>query len=984
MSGSPIKGITVEINGETTGLEAALKSVGKASADINKELGLIEKGLKFDPGNTTLLAQKQELLTQKVTESKKALDAMRQAQERVEAMYKSGEIDDGQYRQFQRELQTTESKLKTFEKQVKDVDEAQKRAGDSASGWGGKVKDAAGKIGMAGGAAAVALGGMANEALNNADSLQKLSDQTGLSAERLQELQFIGDDLGVSLDTFAGAQAKLTKSMAASKDPASKQAEAFKTLGVSTVDASGNLRDAKTVMLEAFEALNGVSNETERDALSMQIFGKGAMELNPVIKAGSEELEDLAKAARDSGAVMSNEAVEGLDKFGDSLDQAKAAVLGIVGQALSKIMPALQPVINAFMKAPAPIKVVIAVVAALAVGLAALAPVIMALSAASMPLILTVGGIVLAIGALIAIIVVCIKYHEEIKQAFITAWNAIKDAFETAWDAIKTALGAMKDFFLGIWDWMKGFFAEWGPAILAVLVPFIGIPLLIYQHFGEIKQFFADLWESIKQAFVTAWDAIKGAFEAAWNAIKGAFDKAWGALKDAFWAMIDWLKGIPGWILDKFKDAGTWLLDAGKKIFTGLWDGLKWLWDHEITGWMTIGEKIKAFFVGAGHWLYDIGEDIMNGIWDGLKAVWRKIANWFKGIGSKIKNFFTGGSDTPVSINVGGMGGIPEYASGSGGLTPGGIKDSHLALVHGQERIFSAMDNKALIAAVRAMAVDEGDLFSGASMAVYDEAVARLLGQGFQEEQASSSAMEEAVTMVAESVRDPNTASMVAGVDETMAAFEAMVKAGTQIMNQGLDPTATLGAGDRLPHGTAATESVQFGASGQGDTKAYLDSAKATAKATVEIADSIASMTETMASEDTVDKVADNTDRSTALLDTIKAMLQTVQTTLGGILNWLDRLGPRLENLLTSQGFYAGSGGLTPGSVSQARLGVIHGQERIFSAMQNDRLISAIEGMSGGYSITVNGATDPDATARAVDRVMRKYVRGASPRLGVT
>ena len=135
-----IKGLTVEIGAETKGLEAALKNVGKRTADINKELGQVERLLKFDPKNTVLLAQKQGLLADKVDATREKLDALKQAQARVDAMFKSGEIDEGQYRAFQRDVVSTENKLETFEKQLKDVNRAQDGIGASAQDLGAGLK----------------------------------------------------------------------------------------------------------------------------------------------------------------------------------------------------------------------------------------------------------------------------------------------------------------------------------------------------------------------------------------------------------------------------------------------------------------------------------------------------------------------------------------------------------------------------------------------------------------------------------------------------------------------------------------------------------------------------------------------------------------------------------------------------------------------------------------------------------------------------
>lgn len=175
-----------------------------------------------------------------------------------------------------------------------------------------------------------------------ADELQRLSDVTGLSAERLQELKYAGSNLGVELETITGAQAKLTKAMFAAKGGTGKQADAFKQLGISVTDSNGNLKDSKEIMVEAFNALNKMGNATERDATSMQLFGKSAMELNPLIKAGGDELARLTDEAKKNGAVISNENIAKLDRFGDSIDAMKLSIQGAAGKIAADLVPTLE------------------------------------------------------------------------------------------------------------------------------------------------------------------------------------------------------------------------------------------------------------------------------------------------------------------------------------------------------------------------------------------------------------------------------------------------------------------------------------------------------------------------------------------------------------------------------------------------------------------------------------------------------------------
>lgn len=126
-----IKGITIEIDGETTGLQESLKDVDKVSGKINTELRDINRSLKFNPNSVELLAQKQELLSDQIVNTSERLDKLKSAQEEVERQFSSGEIDNGQYRAFQRELVETESKLNHYQNSLKDIETEQNAVEDS-------------------------------------------------------------------------------------------------------------------------------------------------------------------------------------------------------------------------------------------------------------------------------------------------------------------------------------------------------------------------------------------------------------------------------------------------------------------------------------------------------------------------------------------------------------------------------------------------------------------------------------------------------------------------------------------------------------------------------------------------------------------------------------------------------------------------------------------------------------------------------------
>ena len=119
MAANRIKGITVEIGGDTTKLQDALKSVNSQIKNTQSQLKDVEKLLKLDPGNTELLAQKEKLLSEAVEETRQKLQALKTASEQANKALAEGKISQEQYDALQREIIETENELKKLEAQAK-------------------------------------------------------------------------------------------------------------------------------------------------------------------------------------------------------------------------------------------------------------------------------------------------------------------------------------------------------------------------------------------------------------------------------------------------------------------------------------------------------------------------------------------------------------------------------------------------------------------------------------------------------------------------------------------------------------------------------------------------------------------------------------------------------------------------------------------------------------------------------------------------
>jgi len=146
----------------------------------------------------------------------------------------------------------------------------------------------------------------------------------------------------VEVETMTSSMMKLTKSMDGARGGAETQIKAFRFLNVQYQNTDGTLRNAKEVWTDTIDALGKVSNEAERDAIALELFGKSAQELNPLIKAGSAELKRLGEEAQKSGAIISDENVASLGALDDELQRMKAQLEAAGSELAVSFAPVLK------------------------------------------------------------------------------------------------------------------------------------------------------------------------------------------------------------------------------------------------------------------------------------------------------------------------------------------------------------------------------------------------------------------------------------------------------------------------------------------------------------------------------------------------------------------------------------------------------------------------------------------------------------------
>lgn len=326
-----IKGITIEIGGETTGLQNALKDVNKRSNDLTKELKDVERLLKFDPGNVEALAQKQQLLTQQIENTTQKLDKLKAAEQQVQAQFQNGKISEEQYRAFRREIEFTEGSLNGLKNKLGNMKAEQDNVASSTrqletlfSATGKSVDDFAGALGnrlvnaIKSGTATSrqldqAIGLIGREALGAEGEIEKLqralrSVDSGNSIQQVRnELRDLQQEASRTEKKFEGLKIGLENvigGMAAGG-------------GISTaIEKAMDMSKLQTKIDIAFDVPESSKKSVEEAVRGISAYGLDAEESLAGVRrqwALNKDVSDEANAAIVKGAAAIAQSYEGID-----------------------------------------------------------------------------------------------------------------------------------------------------------------------------------------------------------------------------------------------------------------------------------------------------------------------------------------------------------------------------------------------------------------------------------------------------------------------------------------------------------------------------------------------------------------------------------------------------------------------------------------------------------------------------------------------
>lgn len=344
-------GIKLGIDGEKA-FKQALRDINANFKELGSEMKLATSQFEKNDKSVEALAARNTVLTKTITEQQNKIETLRKALKNAEESFGA---NDKRTQQWRIQLNNAEAELNDMERELKqnteEVKDNGKEVEKSESKWGGLAKAcevAAGTIAAAWAAvsaAAVAAGKALVEATQAgatySDEVLTQSQVTGIATDKLQEYMYAAELVDVSTETLTGSMAKNIRSMSSAAKGTGDAADAYKKLGVSVTDANGELRDSDTVYWELIEALGKVDNETERDALAMKVLGKSAQELNPLIKAGTDRMQELGQEARDMGYVLGGDTLEAYAAFDDNLQRLKNTAVSAKNAFGQVLLPTL-------------------------------------------------------------------------------------------------------------------------------------------------------------------------------------------------------------------------------------------------------------------------------------------------------------------------------------------------------------------------------------------------------------------------------------------------------------------------------------------------------------------------------------------------------------------------------------------------------------------------------------------------------------------
>lgn len=698
-----IKGITIEIDGNTTKFDRAIKDSNKEVNALNKELKNIDSSLKFNPGNVELLGQKQELLKQKTQAAKEKLEALKAAQADVEKQFANGEIDQGQYNKFQQEVIKAESQVKTFNGQLKETQKELKsmqglsgvmnKVGDGFEKAGKKMGDIGGKLSKGVTAPIVAIGAAAGAAWKGIDdALDTIVTKTGATGDAMKEFegnfknvftsipadaQQVGDAIG-ELNTQFGLTgesleqastqmvqfAEINGTDITNSTIAAKQA--MEQFGASTEELPGFLDTVTAAAQQTGQSTDSIFEAVKRGAPQLKAMGldmnQSAMMMAKFQQAGldSSKTISMLTRAQTNFAKEGKTLKEGMVEFfktveqgGDSVDVINQAteIFGRSGATMVENIKQGKISLEDFTASAANYS---GTVAETFEG--TLDPIdqfqlslqnLQVLGAELFNSIQEVAAPILE--QLVEHIKSLREKWEELSPE--TQQMIVKVGLIAA--AIGPLLIVLGKMATGIGVVVKALAAFASPVGIVVALIAGAVALIIAnwdkikKAWEDLKKFLVDTWNAIKTEAENIWNGIKDFFKNTWDNMKKTAENVWGGIKGFFENTWNNLKTKATETWNHIKDKASTAWDNIKTTASSKWNDIKsnlsttWenLKSNASTTWGAIKTSIVDPMSEAASHVWDKAKEMASNFIDGVKDLPGKVGGIFKSAYEGIKGW---------------------------------------------------------------------------------------------------------------------------------------------------------------------------------------------------------------------------------------------------------------------------------------------------------------------------------------------------------
>ena len=378
MSG-PVRtvGARVELDGEKE-YKQALANLNQANKVLASEMRKLQAEYKGNTDSAEYLTKAGKLLESQLQQQR---EKVKYLQEQLAAATSAEKQNADWINKLKIELNNAEAAEFKFQHAIEENTAALEGQGKKLVGLGDTVDQLAGKLGinlpngakdalngmeglsagtvaaMGAAAAAIAaaskavqeLGQITLDVAAQVDEYLSQSAITGVPTEMLQAWDYAAPLIDTDAETIKGAMTKITQAMGDAADGNEAAAAKFAELGVSIQDSvTGGLRSAEGVFYDVIDALGQVENQTQRDAAAMDLMGKSAQELNPLINAGSKALKEYGEAANAAGYILDEQQIKKLGEVDDEYQKLQLQIEATKKQLAAEFAPAAKEAMELF------------------------------------------------------------------------------------------------------------------------------------------------------------------------------------------------------------------------------------------------------------------------------------------------------------------------------------------------------------------------------------------------------------------------------------------------------------------------------------------------------------------------------------------------------------------------------------------------------------------------------------------------------------